>query len=350
MRRLPIFFVLDVSESMVGDNLRQMTQGMETLVKTLRTDPHALESVYLSTIVFAGKARVLTPLVELVSFYSPRLPVGSGTSLGAALTTVMDEIDRSVVKGSAEVKGDWKPIVYLFTDGKPTDDAKRSIERWKCDYAQKASLVAVGIGPYASLAVLSSMTDNAFHLKNESQEDFLAFVKWLSQSVSSQSQSVAATEKGAGVSLAKFDDSVLQKIKDIAQAVTLDEDFVILTGKCESTKLPYIMRYRQLPESVASTSDFHASAQSYELEGVFALEKDYFELSDDRAMAKTISTDALIGAPGCPHCGARIGFAMCSCGGLHCLKSNDATCPWCNTKATYIAGEGSGFDVNRSRG
>lgn len=350
MRRLPIFFVLDVSESMVGDNLRQMSQGMETLVKTLRTDPHALESVYLSTIVFAGKARVLTPLVELVSFYPPRLPVGSGTSLGAALTTVMDQIDRAVVKGNAEVKGDWKPIVYLFTDGKPTDDAKRAIERWKRDYAQKASLVAVGIGPYASLPVLSSMTDNAFHLKNETQEDFLSFVKWLSQSVSSQSQSVAAVEKGAGVSLAKFDDSVLQKIKDIAQAVTLDEDFVILTGKCESTKLPYIMRYRRLPESVASTSDFQASAQSYELEGVFPLESDYFELSDNRAMATTVSTDALIGAPGCPHCGAGIGFAMCSCGGLHCLKSNEATCPWCNTKATYKTSEGGGFDVNRSRG
>ena len=83
----------------------------------------------------------LVGLVELVSFYPPRLPVGSGTSLGAALTTVMDQIDRAVVKGNAEVKGDWKPIVYLFTDGKPTDDAKRAIERWKRDYAQKASLV-----------------------------------------------------------------------------------------------------------------------------------------------------------------------------------------------------------------
>ena len=127
MRRLPIFFVLDVSESMVGENLRQMSQGMEALVKTLRTDPHALESVYLSTIVFAGKALVLTPLVELASFYPPRLPVGSGTSIGAALTAVMNQIDLCVVKGNAEVKGDWKPIVYLFTDGKPTDDAAAAI-------------------------------------------------------------------------------------------------------------------------------------------------------------------------------------------------------------------------------
>lgn len=350
MRRLPIFFVLDVSESMVGENLRQMSQGMESLVKTLRTDPHALESVYLSTIVFAGKAMVLSPLVELVSFYLPRLPVGSGTSIGAALTTVMNQIDLCVVKGNDAVKGDWKPIVYLFTDGKPTDDASPAIERWKRDYSSKASLVAVGIGPYASLSVLSSMTENAFHLKNERQEDFLAFVKWLSQSVSSQSQSVAAVEKGAGVSLAKFDASVLQKIKSMTQATVLDEDFVILAGKCESKKLPYVMRYRRLPESIASTRDFQTSAQSYELDGVFALENDYFQLTDERPSVQAISTDALIGAPGCPHCGASIGFAMCACGGLHCLKSSEATCPWCNTKAAYRMSEGGGFDVTRSRG
>lgn len=349
MRRLPIFLVLDVSESMVGDNLRQMTQGLETLVKSLRTDPHALETVYLSTLAFAGKAKVLTPLVELPSFYPPRLPVGSGTSLGIALTTLMDEIDRSVVKGTAEMKGDWKPIVYLMTDGKSTDDAKPAIERWKRDYAKKATLVAIGIGPFAALDTLSSLSEHALHLKNETQEDFLAFIKWLSQSVSSQSMSVAAVEKGAGISLAKIDESVLKKIEDIAQAATLDEDFVILTGKCETTKLPYVMRYRRLPEAVAGTSDFRASAQSYELEGVFPLEADYFEMSDERAIAQTINSESLIGSPGCPHCGARIGFALCSCGGLHCLKSDEATCPWCNTKATYSASEGS-LDVSRSRG
>src|SRR6188508_3777606 len=84
MRRLPIFFLLDVSESMVGDNHRQMQQGLERLVKALRTDPHALETVHLSVIAFAGQTRTLTPLTELAMFYPPRLPIGAGTSLGAA--------------------------------------------------------------------------------------------------------------------------------------------------------------------------------------------------------------------------------------------------------------------------
>ena len=350
MRRLPIFFLLDVSESMVGDNIRQMSAGLETLVKSLRSDPHALESVYLATIVFAGKPRVLTPLVELMSFYPPRLPVGSGTSLGAALNTLMDEIDKQIVKGTAEVKGDWKPIVYLMTDGKPTDEVQTAVDRWRRRYQRKASMGAIGIGPYASMEMLSQLTENAFQLKNETADQFASFVRWLSQSVSSQSQSVAAVEGGGGVKLAKFDESFMKKIEDIAQGATLDEDFVILTGKCETTKLPYVMRYRRMPETTASTRDLSAAAQLFDLEGVFPLEKDYFELSDDRAMAKTVNTESLMGAPGCPHCGARIGFAVCSCGGLHCLKSDESTCPWCGKTAFYATTDGDGLDVTRSRG
>lgn len=67
MRRLPLFFVLDCSESMVGDNLKKMEDGLQAIVRALRADPHALETVYVSVVAFAGVARTIAPLVELVS-------------------------------------------------------------------------------------------------------------------------------------------------------------------------------------------------------------------------------------------------------------------------------------------
>ena len=42
MRRLPIFFVLDCSESMIGENLKKMNDGLTTIISDLRRDPHAL--------------------------------------------------------------------------------------------------------------------------------------------------------------------------------------------------------------------------------------------------------------------------------------------------------------------
>ena len=47
MRRLPIYFLIDVSESMVGDPVEQVQQGIKDIVQELRTDPYALETVFI---------------------------------------------------------------------------------------------------------------------------------------------------------------------------------------------------------------------------------------------------------------------------------------------------------------
>lgn len=349
MRRLPIFFLLDVSESMVGDNLRQLQQGLERLVTKLRTDPHALETVYLSTIVFAGKARTLTPLTELVLFYPPRLPVGSGTSLGAALMHLMNEIDYNVIKTTHEKKGDWKPVVYLMTDGKPTDDVAPAIARWKANYAHLVTLVAIGIGKHTALGTLRQLTENVLQLDAQNEGDFKRFVEWVTMSVVAQSRSVAMSSTG-GVSLAKLDDSILKKIGDIVDATIVDEDIVVVTGRCQSNKLPYLIKYERLANQYRVEG--HAfNVDHFNLTGVYPLEQDYYDLSDQRALVSTVSSDSLIGSPGCPHCGNPIGFAMCACGQVMCIKgAGAATCPSCNKEGNFGFCEGEGFDVNRSRG
>lgn len=348
MRRLPIFMLLDVSESMAGDNLRQLQQGLEKLVTGLRTDPHALETVYLSTIAFAGKARTLAPLTELVHFYPPRLPLGSGTSLGRGMMHLMDELDRSVQSSTPERKGDWRPVIYLMTDGKPTDDIEPALKRWRAHYAGRATLVAIAIGKFASLDILLRFTETVLRLDARTDQDFKRFVDWVTMSVVAQSRSVA--EARPGVSLAKLDETILKKIDDIHSGLTVDEDLVVLGGRCQNNRLPYLMRYERIPPTVR-TRDFGLELDLYQLAGVFALEKDYFDLSDDRALVRTVSTDALIGAPGCPHCGNPVGFAMCSCGALMCVRgSGPAVCPTCECKCDFGEGDGNGFEVARSRG
>ena len=82
MRRLPVYFLLDCSESMVGDKLKKMEDGLAAIIKTLRTDPHALETVHISVIAFAGIAKTIAPMIEVVSFYPPKLPLGGGDEPG----------------------------------------------------------------------------------------------------------------------------------------------------------------------------------------------------------------------------------------------------------------------------
>lgn len=349
MRRLPIYFLLDVSESMVGENHRKLQDGMESIVRSLRQDPHALETVYLSAIAFAGKVQTIAPLVELVSFYPPKLPLGSGTSLGAALFHLMSEIDRNSIKTTADQKGDWKPIVFLFTDGKPTDSYSSAIRKWKDEYQNKAALVAVALGRYADLKVLKELTENVLILENTGNEEFKKFVAWVTASVSSQSKSV---DSGGGdkLALAAVDKSIMQLVDDVRRFEAFDPDSVILVGRCQKKKLPYLMKYEKVSQELSGEA-FKIDASYFDFSGCYPLDEDYFGWSDGTSAKQTVNTSQLRGAPGCPHCGAQIAFAMCSCGGILCLNQPGvAHCPWCE-KAVEFGGEGGGdFDVGRARG
>ncbi|MNG34849.1 hypothetical protein D3C84_1214440 [compost metagenome] len=58
----------------------------------------------------------------------------------------MYELRNNIVKTTYEVKGDWKPIVFLFTDGVPTDDTQAAINEWKNNWQRMANLIAVSFG------------------------------------------------------------------------------------------------------------------------------------------------------------------------------------------------------------
>ena len=98
MRRLPIYFLLDVSESMIGEPIEQVQEGIATIIKELKTDPYALETVWISIIGFAGKSKTITPLQDVITFYPPKIPIGSVTLLSSGLSELMNAIDGEVMK------------------------------------------------------------------------------------------------------------------------------------------------------------------------------------------------------------------------------------------------------------
>jgi uncharacterized protein YegL len=120
MRKFPVYVMADISESMAGENLTILEKGMRSIVSDLMTDPHALETVWISVLGFAGRSRTLAPMTELADFMPPHLPVGGGTALGAALTHLMDAIDHDVRRSTPTEKGDWRPLIFPLTDGVPT--------------------------------------------------------------------------------------------------------------------------------------------------------------------------------------------------------------------------------------
>ena len=353
-RRLPVFFVLDCSESMAGHALRQMQDGIESIVRTLRTDPHALETVHICVIAFAGVARAITPLVELAAFYPPRLPLGSGTSLGAALDTLMTEIDRSVIRSTPDRKGDWKPVVYLFTDGRPTDNPDAALQRWQTRYASRVMMVAVGLGRGAHLSTLKRLTDRAILFDGADTKDFKRFIQWVSASVQVQSTGIHDTTHPDQQHPLKLDEGVLKLIKNISAdlAASVDNTCATFVGRCSQHRHPYLIKYDRDHQSV-STRDFQIKVLRYMLAGSHVLDEDYFNWSDPRQPdgLQSVNSSDLIGAPTCPHCNNPTAFAVCYCGKLMCINGlGEATCPWCRKKVSFSLSDDTGFNVNRGRG
>lgn len=345
MRRLPVFFVLDCSESMIGDNLKKMNDGLQMIVSDLRKDPHALETAWISVIAFAGIARTIVPLHEVLSFYPPRLPVGSGTNLGAALRELMTQIDTQVRKTTVERKGDWKPVVYLLTDGHPTDDAAAEIKRWKEHYARKVNLIGIGLGPSADLNTLRQLSENVFHFNEAHEGDFTRFIKWITASVTAHSRSVGEDAPPPAV---QTDYLVKLAKDDVARAC--DETCVTLAGRCSKSRRPYLIKYERPPVNVSGLN-FNLNINGFNLAGCYPIDEDYFEWSDPSASSMQVNTSELHGVPGCPYCGNASAFALCRCGRLLCVNGpDDIICPWCETALTFRNGDDNDFDVSRGKG
>jgi uncharacterized protein YegL len=83
---------------MVGDPLDKVEDGINTIIKELKTNPYALETVWISIIAFAGLAKTLVPLQELATFYPPKFSIGGGTSLGNGLGQLMFELRKILLK------------------------------------------------------------------------------------------------------------------------------------------------------------------------------------------------------------------------------------------------------------
>lgn len=195
MRRLPVYLLLDTSGSMYGEPIEAVRSGLNLLVNSLRQNPYALETAYLSVITFDNDAKQIVPLTELMDFQQPNIRAGGGTSMGAALKLLAKKVNTEVKRGSAEEKGDWKPLIFLLSDGGATDNLDEGIQAIKG--LPYAAFIACAAGSGADVKELHRITETVVSLDTADSNTIAQFFAWVSASVSVGSQKA---EQGSDMS------------------------------------------------------------------------------------------------------------------------------------------------------
>jgi uncharacterized protein YegL len=179
---------------MAGAPIESVRRGVELFQQEAMTDPLTKQTAHVAIITFDSEARMVTNgLVAIEALKPPALTASGSTSLGKALTVLQQSMDKDIkpsVRGGE--KGDWKPLVFILTDGEPTDEWQGPRQAILDRQTKKVvNVITVGCGPHLNEAKLKAISIGAPFRMDDSEASFKAFFQWVSQSVKEVSKSVS---------------------------------------------------------------------------------------------------------------------------------------------------------------
>ena len=162
-RTMTLFLLADVSGSMRGSKIGAVNDAIRNVLPIVTdiNDNNADAEIKIAAMTFSNGCSWLYSEPKIAAdFEWTDQTAGGGTDLGAACAELADKLSQShgfMKSGS----GSFAPVLILLSDGGPTDDFERGLEKLKGNNWYKAAIkVAIAIGDDADLEVLAKFTGN----------------------------------------------------------------------------------------------------------------------------------------------------------------------------------------------
>ena len=157
-KSLVIFFLIDTSGSMKGKKMGELNTVMEELIPEIRKVGEADTEVKVAVLTFSTDVRwMYSNPIPIEEFEWARLRASGVTSLGAALKELNARMSRNGFLNSPSLS--FAPVIFLMTDGYPSDDYKAGLKELQANSWYKFGLkAALGIGNEANDDMLAEFT------------------------------------------------------------------------------------------------------------------------------------------------------------------------------------------------
>lgn len=185
---LACVLLLDTSGSMQTNSaIDRLNTAVAAFREQCSADDALRRSLDIAVVSFATDVNVLQEFTPVTEMMAPRLEADGQTSMGLALNTAIDLLERRKSQYREIGVPYHRPWIFMISDGAPNDDWAPAFRRVNDMQVQKKlELWAVGVPGYDQ-DVLTSLTKRVIGLDENLQ--FAPLFEWLSNSLSRRSQS-----------------------------------------------------------------------------------------------------------------------------------------------------------------